>query len=307
MADAFFFDQVAGQVALPARQDHQGAAAEDRAVHHAHQAGDVEQRQHRQHHAFRVAVDPVPAGHGVVHDRAVVVDAALGRAGGAAGVGQQAGRVRVADQHRRRQGGGQRLQPGGDGRVSVQGQVAGVEPVFPLFGHRQVLAGAAVEGVGVAGHQQPLQLLVAGQLVVGVGEFAGQLRGTDRRLGAGVADVVAQLGGFVHRVDRHHHRVGAHDRVVGDHQLRAVLHHHQHPVAGAHAGAAEPGRQGFALAQQLAVAERAVEEADRGFFRIAPRAGDQVVPQGGARRPQTFRQPRRPVMVKRVGGMGGHD
>ena len=50
----------------------------------------------------------------------------------------------------------------------------------------------------------------------------------------GVAHVVAQFLAQVHRVDGHHHRIGAQDGIEADDELRAVLHVEQHAVALAH-------------------------------------------------------------------------
>ena len=55
--------------------------------------------------------------------------------------------------------------------------------------------------------------------------------------GLRVLDVMAQLLGAVHRIHRHHHRVGAQDGVVGDDELRAVLQVEEHAVALLHAAA----------------------------------------------------------------------
>ena len=53
--DAVALDQLAGGVAVPARQEHDGGAAVDRRVHAALHAGDVEHRQHREHDLVRHA------------------------------------------------------------------------------------------------------------------------------------------------------------------------------------------------------------------------------------------------------------
>ncbi len=124
----------------------------------------------------------------------------------------------------------------------------------------------------------------AGSCVAGTRDLGGDVAGGDRHLGVRIHDVVLELLGPVHRVDRHHHRVGAQDGEMRDHQLRAVLHVQQHPVALAHAQRMQPRRQALGHAQQLGVAEDAVEEDQRRLVRVAAGADRQVVPQRGLRR-----------------------
>ena len=52
----------------------------------------------------------------------------------------------------------------------------------------------------------------------------------------GIGEQDAEFGGPVHRIHRHHDRVGAQHRVIRDHPLRAVLQVQQYAVAGRHAG-----------------------------------------------------------------------
>jgi hypothetical protein len=40
-----------------------------------------------------------------------------------------------------------------------------------------------------------------------------------------------QLLSQIHRIDRYDHRIGANDGVIGNHELRTVLHVEQHPIA----------------------------------------------------------------------------
>ena len=84
--------------------------------------------------------------------------------------------------------------------------------------------------------------------------------------------------GPVHRVDRHHHRIGAQNAEMRDHQLRAVLHQQHHAVAGPHAQALQVGSKSFGLRHQLRVVGLPAKEVNRSFAGIAPRAGGQVVP-----------------------------
>ena len=58
-----------------------------------------------------------------------------------------------------------------------------------------------------------------------------QLLRNDRGGGAGILRAAQELAREVHRIERDDDRVGAQDRVVGDHELGAVLHEQQHPLA----------------------------------------------------------------------------
>jgi hypothetical protein len=117
----------------------------------------------------------------------------------------------------------------------------------------------------------------------------------DGQPGAGVLDVVAQLGGHVHRVHRHHHGVGAQDAVVGQHELRAVLHVEQHAVALLHALALQPAGDALGLVLELGVADLGVVEHQEGLGRVAPRRDLDVVEQVGLRDRHVARQALGPV------------
>ena len=47
----------------------------------------------------------------------------------------------------------------------------------------------------------------------------------------GVLNVVTQLFESVHRIDWNHHGIGAQNCIVGNDELRAVLHVKKHPVS----------------------------------------------------------------------------
>jgi hypothetical protein len=106
----------------------------------------------------------------------------------------------------------------------------------------------------------------------------------ERHGGAAVLDVVAQLVGQVHRVHRHHHRVGAQDGVVADDVLRAVLHEEQHAVALLHAGfPLQPAGEALGLVAEFGEADRRVVEDQVGLVGIARRRDLGVVEQRGRR------------------------
>ena len=105
-----------------------------------------------------------------------------------------------------------------------------------------------------------------------------------------VVHVVPEFLGQVHRVDRHHHRVGAQDGVEGDDELRAVLHEQQHAVAAFHAAALlQKAGQRVRLALQFAVAQRRTVEDDSGFVRQACGGVFQIPVHAGVRQRENFR------------------
>ncbi len=129
-------------------------------------------------------------------------------------------------------------------------------------------------------------------------DLAVQVLRAHDHAGVGVGDVVRELVAAVHRVDRHHHRVGAQDGVVADDELRAVLRVEQHAVAAAHAAdVLQVAGERLGRAQQLGIGERRAVVVDRALVRIAARAHFEVVIQAGARHRQRFRHSRRPVGV----------
>ena len=120
---------------------------------------------------------------------------------------------------------------------------------------------------------------------------------------AGIGHVVTQLIGPVHRVDRHDHRVGAQDPVVGEHPLGAVLHVEQHAVAGLYVCLAlQPACDALGVASKLGKAERRVVENDERLVRKARRRHLHVVEEMRLRQREMSRQPRRPV--RKVGPKG---
>jgi hypothetical protein len=133
------------------------------------------------------------------------------------------------------------------------------------------------------------------------GQLGRQVAGGDGDLGVGVGDVVLELFGPVHRVDRHHHRVGAQNGKVRHHQLRAVLHAQHHAVALLHAQLRQPpcGQALGALGQRT-VAQRTAKEHQRRLVGIAPGADGQVVPQRGGGQGDGMGQPAGPELEVRA-------
>ena len=101
--DLVALDALRGDFAIPARQQHHGIADEQRPVHAALHAGDVEHRRHGQQRHFGLQGEPLHAAHRGVHDRAVRVHAALGLPGGAGGIRHHAQIVRSRGQRAGRQ------------------------------------------------------------------------------------------------------------------------------------------------------------------------------------------------------------
>jgi len=111
-----------------------------------------------------------------------------------------------------------------------------------------------------------------------------------------IVDVVAQLLRPVHRVDRHDHRIGAQDGVVGDEELRAVLQIEEHAVASGDAAALlqKTGeRIGFAL--HLRVAEARAVVIDQRAIRMPLDGVGEVAVDAGARNVERARRAGRPV------------
>ncbi len=218
-------DQAPGEIPVPARHQDQGAAGKDVAVHHADHSGGVKHRHHSQCDALGRRVGPVISRHDVVHDVGVQVHAALGPAGGAAGVGQDGQVVRTHRERRRRVVGLQCVGPGeATPRLQIGHGVTRAQPVFPGRRWRFFAACRSIEGIAEMRHHHGPQPLRRFQRGAGSGELSCQVGAGDGHLDIRVGDVVLEFLGPVHRIDRNHHGVGAQDGKVRDHQLRAVLH-----------------------------------------------------------------------------------
>mmetsp|Transcript_21532 Transcript_21532/g.83661 ORF Transcript_21532/g.83661 Transcript_21532/m.83661 type:complete len:584 (+) Transcript_21532:5464-7215(+) len=287
--DAVGLDQLGRELALPARHQHQGRTKGQGAVQHDDEAGDVEHRHHAEHHVLVAGIAPQRAGEDVVLQAAVPVHAALGVAGGAAGVGQQR-EVVGADVHRRRcRRAGQRFGPGGG--AGRQWQV-GVEPVGPARWQGRILGRTGTrQHLGEPGDQQLRRRDAGGQ------PLGAELHAGDGQYRAAVVEQVAQLGRLVHRVDRHHDRAEAHQGVVRDDELRAVLQIHQHALALADAALMQPGRQPRDLGGELGIGRRVAEEDQRRSVWETARVDGEVVGQGRGRRADRVGHAGRPERV----------
>ena len=221
------------------------------------------------------------------------VHTALGQARGAAGVRQQS---HVAARHLT---GRCRALPGGGIAPWVYlpavecGQVVpGQQPGLPGFGNGVGMRRTGIKTIGEVGHDQVLQPLRHGQGITGLGQLGRQVCGGDGHTRIGVGDVVFQLLGPVHRVHRHHHRIGPQDGEMCHHQLGAVLHTQHHAVALAHSQHIQLGGKLFHRMHHLGIGEHRTHKHQRRLVRVPPRIHRQVVPQrrgrGGDRMGQAF-------------------
>ena len=277
---AVMFDQPGGRLAVPAlHQDHRRAHV-DGAVHAALHAGDVKERQRGQHHGVGNRPEPDRAGHGGEHHRGMGVDATLGQTGGAGGERHHAQVVGRGLRWRRCQAQVKCVLPGD--RAGIGARLAWGEAGF---GNAERALGSQVVAVGgddhvreLAGAEQGAQLRI-------------DLLADDGGSGAGIVNVMAQFLGEVHRVHRHHHRIGAQDGVIGDDELRAVLHQQQHAVAAAHAAALpQIAGQSLGLAPCLGIRKRRIVEHRERLVGIAPRRHLEVVVQRCLRYDERVRQ-----------------
>ena len=192
------------------------------------------------------------------HHGAMRVHASLGTAGGAGGVGHDAeivgaGRDRAGAEVARHGVVPQRRRRIADGLARRRDQL------------RDAQVGRLFQIVRVRRDDDAFQLPADQRLHLRI-----ELLGDERGLGVAVEDILAQLVRQVHRIDRHHHRVGAHDGVVRNDELRAVLHEEQHAIALLYAAFAleEPGHAlGFVF--QLGEGDRGIVVDQIRLFRIA--------------------------------------
>ncbi len=168
-----------------------------------------------------------------------------------------------------------------------------------------------------AGRWALLFLFLAGQVVAvtghdhvvqrGLGVFLGVqvvpqlrqqvLRG-DRHARAAVGHVMGQLVAAVHRVHRHHHRIGPQDGVVAQHPLRAVLQIQQHAVARLHATHVfQVARQPRGLVVELGEAQLGAVVDQEGLVGVAAGRDRGVVKQVGLGQREVPGQARGPVGV----------
>ena len=201
-------------------------------MHDADHAGDVKHRYHHQYDIFSRTIAPHAAGNRVVHDAAVGVHTTLGQTGSAAGVGQD-GQISWSDlQCRQLAIATECFNPVNDlPCLQVWQGVTRKQPRVPGRWRGIVTGRGLVKRIGEVRHDQVLQLVRGGQRIAGTGQFIGQVRRGDGNPGVRVRDVVLELFGPVHGVNRHHHRIGPQNGKVGNDQLRAVLHAQHNPVA----------------------------------------------------------------------------
>ena len=107
---------------------------------------------------------------------------------------------------------------------------------------------------------------------------------------------MAQLLGAVHGVHRHHHRIGAQDRVIRDDELRAVLQVQEHAVALRDTAALlqEPGER-IRLALELGVGDGRAVEIDGHALRVLRCARGEIAIDASARDFERMRYARRPM------------
>ena len=135
--DAPAADELTGQLAVPARHDHQRCAAVHRRMHHRHHAGDVEHWHDRQDDVRKVGAAPQACRNRVVHDAGVRMHATLRQAGGAAGVGQHSQVLRRGRMCRQISNAARQcVRPGHETHPFNGGQrVPGAQPVAPSLWH----------------------------------------------------------------------------------------------------------------------------------------------------------------------------
>ena len=254
---------------IPARQQHQTATGEDREQQAGVFPGNPELGQEVQQHAVAVQAQGRrhEAGAGVEHV-AVAVHAALGQAGGAAGVVQRGEviQLRAMTWH----GGG----AGGQGRVEIEAVVSADFRRQQQVGHRDARRRWA-QLRQAAGQHMAQRAVVAHRAY-----HRQQLVKTEEHLGAAVLELVAQFQGLAQRADRRIHRAALEDGVEGDMQLRAIGHKHRHPIAGTHAQFGQQRGAAVGLLVQLGVAQAVAVEIQRHAVRLQACPGPQVFAQG---------------------------
>ena len=295
---------MACHIAVPAWHQHHGGARIKGGMHQADHARDVEHGYHAQGHVFRGAIAPDAGSHRVVHDSAVGVHAALGQAGGAAGVGENrqiVGRggdgrqgLPMRDLHEARPG--VHLPTGQQRQLALRAQ-----PLAPGGGHFFGGQCSRIKHIGELRHHHVRQLLLRRQGCAGLRQIGRQVGGGHGHFHVGVGDVVLQLLCFVHGVDRHHHRIQPQDGKVRDHQLRAVLHIEHHPVTLAHTQPCQLPSQLLTSRLEFAVGPAPAHEDQRGFVGVAHLADHHIGPKRCGGRTQVRGQARGPDC-----GVAGH-
>ena len=86
-----------------------------------------------------------------------------------------------------------------------------------------------------------------------------------------------KLLGQVHGIQRHHDSIGAQDRVVGDHELRAVLHVEEHAIARGPRSTSRDSPPGVCFGEHFRETDPGVVIDQAGLVRTAPRRDLEVV------------------------------
>ena len=236
--------QGGGVGAVPADQDHDAAALDDRAVHDALHARHMEEGQGGQMNvlfAGRVPDQPAPCG---FHHRAMAVHAALGLARRAGTVGDHRQVIGLRQMRAGLQPGRQRIFPAGQAGAL---NIGGIQRRKRL-GQGDVAVRIGSRGIGR--DQHPVQQACRDQRRTVAQTFLT----ADHQTRPCVAGQMVQFGAPAHRVDGHHHRIGAQGGEIADHEMRAVLHTQQHPVTlGDPRLGLHPARQPFHIGQQIGI------------------------------------------------------
>ena len=193
--------------------------------------------------------DPVTVGLGVEHHVAVRGHRALGRAGGARGVGQERDVVRV-QRHRGRGLPAEALEQLGhvDRALASDALDAGEDPLVVAGLVLQLRRGEHRAHVGA---RHDLRRYVA------VEALQAHQHGRP-----GVLQELAELALPVHRVDRHGDAAGLPRADLGDHELRHVLQVDRHPLTRREPGVDDAGRERVGQIVELAQGDPTVEVPD---------------------------------------------
>ena len=211
--------------------DHAGHAEQQRGEDAVGGAGDPAGVGGAPEHVVRVQVEGVLAGDVMGQRRAVHVQRALGRAGGAAGEVQQRGAVGAGRRHREVVA----------GLVQLLAQVVGAGDA-----HR---ATVVVEQQQVFEQRQPL---AQRRHLAPVQRLAGQQHAALAEAQAGLQRLRAEGG-----KQRRHHAAGLEAAEHAEVQLQAAVAQHEQPRAGRHAEVAQGAGEAGSQPRQLAIADLA--------------------------------------------------
>ena len=296
-------DRLEHQVQVEAREQHQGAAEQDRVRHRDGQTVSVEQREHREGDLLagvRLGV-PEPVHVGVGDQVAVAEHRALGQASRAAGVLQQRevlpvdrrlpGHRRGALEHRLEVLGPRALgQRGADLSALLLG-LRDRQAQLELVGFREV--------VDQRGHDDVLDrgvLLDLGDRLVDPVEAHDDGR-------TAVSELVAQLGLGVERVVLHDDGTQAQGREERDDVLRAVRQDERDAVALRHTEPSQDAGEPVDLVLELLVRRLGTEEREGDVVREGPRGVIEQAGEGELRELVRRGDPRRVEVEPRLAGV----